>query len=65
MQREQTVKADLRCGGDGARGDPHGVDAAVGVLVDLDLGSLLLGLDVPRRVEQVQHLLVVQLQRYT
>lgn len=57
------VKEDLSCRGDGASGDPHGVDASVGVLVDLDVGSLLPGLDVSRRVEQVQHLLVVQLER--
>lgn len=51
--------ADLSRRGDGAGGDPHGVDASVGVLVDLDVGSLLPGLNVSRRVKQVQHLLVV------
>ena len=54
-----SVKADLLCSGDGAGGDPHGVDASAGVLVDFDGGSHLLGLDVSRRVEQVEHLLVV------
>lgn len=56
------VEADLSCRGDGASGHPDGVDAAVGVLVDFDVGPLLPGLDVSHRVKQVQHLLVVQLE---
>lgn len=56
------VESDLGCRRDGAGGHPDRVDASVGVLVDSDVGSLPLGLDVPRRVKQVQHLLVVQLE---
>ncbi len=55
-------KADLSCRRDGASCDPDGVDASVGILMNPDVGFLLPGLDVPRRVEQVQHLLVVQLE---
>lgn len=56
------VKSDLGLRGDGAGGDPDGVDASIGVFVDLNIGLLFPGLEVPRRVEQVQHLLVVQLE---
>lgn len=56
------MEADLSCGGDRASGDPHGVDASAGVLVDFDVGLLLSVLDVSLRVKQVQHLLVVQLE---
>lgn len=47
--------------GDRAGGHPDRVDAAACILVDPYVGSLPLGLDVARRVEQVQHLLIVQL----
>lgn len=56
------LKADLSSRGHGAGGDPHGVDAPVGVLVDFDVGSLPPGLLVSGRVEQIQHLFVVQLE---
>lgn len=58
----RAIESDLGSRGDGAGGHPNRVDASVGVLVDSDVGSLPLGLDVPRRVKQVQHLLVVQLE---
>lgn len=57
----RVLKADLSRRGDGAGGDPHGVDAPVGVLVDLDVGPLPPGLQVSGCVEQIQHLFVVQL----
>lgn len=62
MRQLPKESSDLGLRGDGASGDAHGVNASVGVLVDLDVGSVLPGLDVSRRVEQVQHLLVVQLE---
>lgn len=58
----RAVESDLGSRGDGAGGHPDRVDASIGVLVDSDVGFLPLGLDVPRRVKQVQHLLVVQLE---
>lgn len=54
-------EADLGCGGDSAGGDPHGVDASIGILVDFDVGLLFPGFEVSCRVEQVQHFLIVQL----
>lgn len=56
------LKSDLSRRGDGAGGNPHSIDASVGVLVDFDVGPLFPGLDVSCGVEQVQHLLVVQLE---
>ena len=47
---------------DQSGGDPGGVDAAVGVLVDLDVGLAAAAVQVFGGVEQVQDLLVVQLQ---
>lgn len=58
----RAVESDLGSRGDGAGGHPDRIDASVGVLVDSDVGSLPFGLDVPRRVKQVQHFLVVQLE---
>lgn len=52
--------AYLGLGGDGPCGHSHRVDPTGGVFVNLDVGFLL---HVPRGVEQVQNLLVVQLQR--
>lgn len=54
-------KTDLSRRGHGAGRDPNGVDASVGVFVDFDVGLVLPRFDVSRRIEQVQHLLVVQL----
>lgn len=57
----QVFETDLCCRGDGAGGDPHRVDASIGVLVDFDVGFLLPGLEVSSCVEQIEHLLVVKL----
>lgn len=54
---------NLSCRRDGARGHTNGVDASVGVLVDLDVGSLFSGFGVSCCVEQIQHFFVVQLER--
>lgn len=56
------AEADLSCRVDGASGHPDGVDASVGVFMNFDVGPLLSGLDVSCRIEQVQHLLVIQLE---
>lgn len=56
------LKADLSSRGDGTGGDPHGVDAPIGVLMDFDVGPLPPGLQVSGRVKQIQNLFVVQLE---
>lgn len=63
MSKYNKIWTNLSCRRDGARGHADGVDASVGVLVDLDVGSLFSGFGVSCCVEQVQHFLVVQLER--
>lgn len=54
-------RAHLLLGADQAGRDACGVDAAVGVLVDLDVGPAVAGVRVTGAVKQVQDLLVVEL----
>lgn len=63
MSKYNKIWTNLSCRRDSARGHADGVDASVGVLVDLDVGSLFSGFGVSCCVEQVQHFLVVQLER--
>lgn len=53
--------AHLLLGADEAGGDARGVDAAVGILVDLDVGPAVAGVRVAGAVEEVEDLLVVEL----
>lgn len=48
-------------GADETGGDAGGVDAAVGVLVDLDVGPAVAGVRVAGAIEEVEDLLVVEL----
>ena len=53
--------AHLLLGADEAGGDAGGVDAAAGVLVDLDVGLAVAGIRVAGTIEEVEDLLIVEL----
>lgn len=58
------VKADLSYRGDSASGHPNGVNASIGILMDFYAWSLFSGLNFSCCVKQVQHFLIVQLDRW-